>query len=145
MSALRSGARLLARRARGRRGQAAVEIALVMPVFILLLVSLVEVARVWNIQHSLAEAARQGARAASLANSAIDDDSVRATVEGILRAAAIDPGEATIAVVGAGGTPGSEASVALSYPYAMPLVHRLSAGAARGSLNLSASAVMRHE
>ena len=144
-SLTRGALRVLSRLARERRGQAAVEIALVMPVFILLLASLVQVARVWNVQHTLAEAARLGARAASLANTAIDEDSVRSTVGGTLRAAALDPDRATVTVVGVDAASGDQASVQIAYPYALPLMHRLSGGAARASLDLSASAVMRHE
>ena len=130
---------------RETRGQAAVEFALVLPVFLILIVSMVEMSRLWSVHHALAEAARQGARSASLANTAIGDDSVRSVIRGALRGAALNPSSATINLVGVSGPSGSLTRVELSYPHEISFLHRLSAGAAGGALNLSASAVMRHE
>jgi Flp pilus assembly protein TadG len=47
---------------RGERGAAAVEFALVLPVLILLILGLLEFGRLYNVQISLANAAREGAR-----------------------------------------------------------------------------------
>jgi Flp pilus assembly protein TadG len=53
------------RRLRGRersRGQALVEFALVLPVFVMLILGLLDFGRVMYIQHTLAEAAREATR-----------------------------------------------------------------------------------
>lgn len=54
---------------RGERGAAAVEFALVLPVLILLVFGLIEFSRVYNIQISLSNAAREGARTMAVENS----------------------------------------------------------------------------
>jgi Flp pilus assembly protein TadG len=127
------------------RGQAAVEFALVMPIFLLLLISTVEVSRLWNIHHALTEAARQGARSASLANPLIGTDSVRSTVRNALAGAALTPDLATIQLVGVDGPSGVMTQVQLSYPFELSFLHRLSAGVVGAEMDLSASVAMRHE
>jgi Flp pilus assembly protein TadG len=54
---------------RGERGAAAVEFALILPVLILLVLGLIEFSRVYNIQISLSNAAREGARTMAVENS----------------------------------------------------------------------------
>lgn len=46
----------------GERGAAAVEFALVLPVLVLLIMGLLEFSRLYNVQISLSNAAREGAR-----------------------------------------------------------------------------------
>ena len=47
-----------------RRGQAVVEFALVLPLILIMVISVFEFARAWNIQQVLTDAAREGARVA---------------------------------------------------------------------------------
>ena len=54
----------------GERGAAAVEFALILPVLILLVMGLIEYSRVFNIQISLSNAAREGARTMAIHNDA---------------------------------------------------------------------------
>ena len=141
----RKGAGRLFKRRLDDSGQAAVEFALVMPIFVLLLVSTVELSRLWNVHHALTEAARQGARSASLANPLIGEDSVRATIRHALEGAALSPALATIQLVGVNGPSGVMTRVQLTYPFQMSVLHRLSANAVGAELDLSASVAMRHE
>lgn len=60
----------LFRRNSDERGAAAVEFALVLPVLIILLLGMVEFARVFNVQISLSNAAREGARTMAIENDA---------------------------------------------------------------------------
>lgn len=53
---------------RGERGAAAVEFALVLPVLILLVLGVIEFSRVYNVQISLSNAAREGARTMAIHN-----------------------------------------------------------------------------
>ena len=57
------------RHRRGERGAAAVEFALVLPVLLLLVLGLIEFSRLYNIQISLSNAAREGARSMAIHNS----------------------------------------------------------------------------
>lgn len=52
----------------GERGAAAVEFALILPVLVLLVLGLVEFSRVYNVQISLSNAAREGARNMAIHN-----------------------------------------------------------------------------
>ena len=56
------------RTAKNERGAAAVEFALVLPVLIVLLLGMIEFSRVYNIQISLSNAAREGARTMAITN-----------------------------------------------------------------------------
>lgn len=70
----------------GERGAAAVEFALILPVLILLVMGLVEFSRVFNIQISLSNAAREGAR-----TMAIHNDAGMAATAAIAAAPSINP------------------------------------------------------
>jgi Flp pilus assembly protein TadG len=69
------------RAAKGRRGQALVEFALVIPAFLFLLCALIDVARFVYLNSTLSQAAREGARMGSVAASyrGSDDDGCGAT------------------------------------------------------------------
>jgi TadE-like protein len=62
------------------RGQAIVELALVLPIFLLLIFGLIDLGRTVFIYNSLAEASREGARWGSVQARAYDDAS-RTTIE----------------------------------------------------------------
>lgn len=65
----------LAKRTHIPRGQALVEFALVLPIFVLMIFGLVDLGRAVFINNSLAEAARDGARYGSVQARAFDDAS----------------------------------------------------------------------
>ncbi|MFC6356667.1 TadE/TadG family type IV pilus assembly protein [Luethyella okanaganae] len=54
----------------GERGAAAVEFALMLPVLLMLVLGLLEFSRVYNVQISLSNAAREGARVMAIHNDA---------------------------------------------------------------------------
>ncbi len=125
----------LARRAAGEHGQAAVELALVLPLVALLLLSLVQVGLVVCDQVLVIHAAREGARAA-----AVDPDP-QAARQAALRAAGLVAGRLTVEVDGRGGE-GSRVRVRVRYraPTDVPL-----AGGLLGDVTLEGSATMRVE
>jgi len=55
-----------ARRRRGRKGQALVEFALILPIFAMMIFGVIEFGRAFYTMHMLSNAAREGARTASL-------------------------------------------------------------------------------
>lgn len=73
------------------RGQALVEFALILPVFLLLVVGMLEFARAWNTYQVMVDAAREGARRAVLKNDIMDRDSVKAAMWRHLATAGYDP------------------------------------------------------
>ena len=87
--------RHVARAGTGAKGQALVELALVLPVILLLVVGMLEFSRAWNLHQALTDATREGARRAAVADTKMDvRDSVYAAVwRGIVQAG-YDPREA---------------------------------------------------
>lgn len=133
-----------ARRGAAEAGQAAAELALVLPVLLLLLLGIVEFARAWNVYQVLTAAAREGVRTAVLASPLVDEDSVRAVIFTALRTGALDPARATVRMSGTSAPSGFPAEVVLEYPVKL-MVMGLATGEAGASLSLSTSAVMRKE
>lgn len=101
------------RQRKGERGQATVEMALVLPILIWLLIGLVDVARMASafliVQHASREAVRLGITGAT-------DSQVAARA--VATSASLDPALLTIAVSPAGiRTTGSDITVTVSYKY----------------------------
>jgi Flp pilus assembly protein TadG len=127
-------------KARGRRGQAAVEFALVLPVLLLLIVGVLEFARAWNLHQTLTDAVREGARRALLAHDTDagvtareEADSVYAPIWRYLAQAGYDPQYASMGICNTPSTScgstsrplpesqfkesGSNITVTVSFPY----------------------------
>jgi len=77
----------------GRRGQAVVEFALILPLFMLLLFAAIEFGRAYYELHLLANAAREGSRAGSLLGQLEDD--VCARVDSFLTEVGLEGGWTT--------------------------------------------------
>jgi Flp pilus assembly protein TadG len=116
-------------------GQAAVELALVLPLVVLMLLLVVEVAMVGRDQVLVVHAAREAARAASVGES---DDEVRRAA---IRAGPLD-GDRLRLDVTRDAPSGGPVEVRVTYhrPTDLPLV-----GPLLPDLDLVAHAVMRHE
>jgi Flp pilus assembly protein TadG len=111
------------RSASKERGQALVEFALILPAILLLVVGMLEFARAWNLHQVMTDAAREGARRAVLANSVMDQDSVRAAMWRHLAQFGYDPGYSSV-MSGTTITPidsfkqsGANITIQLSLPY----------------------------
>ncbi|HLL69367.1 MAG TPA: TadE/TadG family type IV pilus assembly protein [Micromonosporaceae bacterium] len=70
MRGLSAGNRRGRRRGRGDRGAAAVELALTLPLLLLIVCGIIDFGRMFNAQITLTEAAREGARAAAVSGTA---------------------------------------------------------------------------
>jgi Flp pilus assembly protein TadG len=109
----------------GRRGQALVELALILPVILLLVVGMLEFARAWNLHQALTDATREGTRRAAVADPKMDiQDSVYAAVWRGLSAAGYDPGAAggsyNVTITSSGGEwkkSGDNVTVDVRFPY----------------------------
>jgi hypothetical protein len=122
-------------RAGGQRGQAAVELALVLPLLALLALALVQLALVVRDQIRVTFGAREAARQAAVDG---DEASVRRAVAASTR---LD-GQRLEIDVGDLGQPGSRVTVRVAYraPTDLPLVGRLV-----GDVHLEGAATMRVE
>jgi len=128
------------RRRGGRRtsrdpGQASVELALVLPVVVLLVLVVLQVGLVGRDVVRVTHASREAARAA-----AIDDDPGAAR-EAAIESSGLEPDRLEVTVIGRSG-PGSRVAVTVVYdaPTSVPLV-----GALVGGRTLRSSATMRVE
>lgn len=123
------------RRERGDGGQAAVELALVLPLVVVLLLSLVQLGLLVRDQILVVHAAREAAREAAV------DPAPEAPRKAAVASSTLAEARLTVSASGR-GAPGSRVKVEVSYraPTAVPLV-----GAAVGDLTLRASATMRVE
>ncbi|MCU1377664.1 MAG: hypothetical protein JWN29_647 [Acidimicrobiales bacterium] len=122
-------------RRRDEAGQAAVELALCLPLVAALALALLQVTLVVRDQVLLTHAAREAAREAAVS---ADAAAVRRAATSGAR---LDPGRLDIEVRGR-GAPGSRVTVVVGYrsPTAVPLV-----GALVGDVHLSSTATMRVE
>ncbi len=120
---------------RGERGQAAVELALALPLLALLALALLQVALVARDQVLLTHAAREAARESSVS---ADRGAAR---RGALSGSRLDADRLVVTSAGRGGV-GSRVTATLTYrsPTDVPLVGRLV-----GDVRLRASVTMRVE
>jgi Flp pilus assembly protein TadG len=103
----------VARKKDGRRGQATVEMALVLPILIWLLVGLVDIARMANVYLIIQNASREAVR---LGITGASDTQV--SQRAIQMATTLDATKLTVTVSPAGAkTTGSDITVAVSYRY----------------------------
>ncbi len=136
------------------RGQAMLEVALTLPLLLLVAVGIFEFGRAYQTWQILTNAAREGARIAVLPGT--DDDAVEARVHEYLEAGLIpDPDDAdvtidrdTTVVLGAGTASASRVDV--TYPFTFIVlqpVAQLVVGASTvgAPLTMSTSATMRNE
>jgi Flp pilus assembly protein TadG len=90
-----------------RKGQAIIEMALVLPVLLMVVLGIIEFGRAWNTKQVITEAAREGVRLAVVEDPNITQDSVRTTIRTLLGRSGIPPAATTISFddqpVAAGG------------------------------------------
>jgi Flp pilus assembly protein TadG len=142
----------MTRFARGRSGQSLVEFALVAVLLLVLVVGIVEFGRVWNMYQILANAAREGARLASLPAGFTTASAVTTRVQSYLGTGNVNPAKAVVTIGGAGvdGGTGTQVSVTVSYPFTFlylgPIVRLLNPGATAGAdVTITSQSVMRNE
>jgi Flp pilus assembly protein TadG len=124
------------------RGSMAVEFALVFPVLLLLLFSVIELGSAWYNRQLLVNASREGARMAALADGMGDNDVV-AQVRSILNSSGF-AGAANITSTGASGSPGTMVEVEITANLPLPVLGSLVPGV-DSSAHVTASTTMRHE
>lgn len=128
---------------RKQRGAAAVEFAVVAPIFILLLFGMIEYGRMVMVQQMLTNATREGARRAVLDGTTLAN--VRSTVQDYLSSGniTVNNGEITCVPDPSAASFGDPVTVSLTVPFSR--VSWLPAPLFLGSTNMTASSVMRRE
>lgn len=146
----------LSQRGRSQRGAALLEMALTLPLLLLVCVGILEFGRAYQTWQVITNAAREGARIAVLPG--MDDAAVRSRVQQYMTIGQLpQAASATIAIdrnqtVSVGGTDTASASqVIVNYPFdfvVLDPIARLATGqgsATPSTLNMVASATMRNE
>lgn len=116
---------------RSEHGAALVEMAILLPILVMLIFGLVTAARAYNAQITLTHATREGVRVL-----AVTGDQAEAEAATVSAATSLDP--ANLAVAAAECVPGDPTSVSASYPfdYSIPFV-------GSQTITLTSTAVMR--
>ena len=129
---------------RNRRAAAAVEFAVVAPVFFLLIFGMIEYGRMVMVQQVITNASREGARLAVLDGATFDE--IEDQVEEYLTSASIDPTNAVVEVLPdppTGAAFGEPITVTVSIPFSE--VSWLPSPMYLGGKTLTANTVMRRE
>ena len=134
----------------GSSGQALAEVAIALPILLLMLVGIFEFARAYQIQQVVVNAAREGARQGVLQT--VDVDSVTNVVNRYLAGGSISGATIVLTGVGAAAAAGDVTTVQVSVPYTFSLIGPLIRLATKdpgrtgpGDITLSSQATMRHE
>ncbi len=98
---------------RGERGAAAVEFALVLPVLLLLVLGMIEFSRVYNVQISLSNAAREGARSMAIHNNPTQARAAASLAAPSVTSPVLTTGNITVSPTDC--TAGSTATVTINY------------------------------
>jgi Flp pilus assembly protein TadG len=133
-------------------GQGLVEMALILPVLLLLILGTVECFRAFNLKHVITDAVREGARHAVVQDPSISADSVEGAILWALGSASIPAASTTISFdtvpppLGHWRETGAMQTVTVSVPYRFgflgPLVH---AATGADSIVISMRVSMRNE
>jgi Flp pilus assembly protein TadG len=113
---------MMRRQKHNDRGQAIVEFALVLPVFLLLVLGIVQFGRLYSNNETITNATRAGARVAAVSRTA--SDPVGATIQAVKNSAPnLDPSQVSVTVSPAPPWPqGSLVTVTATYPYSVDLL-----------------------
>lgn len=128
-----------------RRGQALVEFALIVPMFLMLVLGVYEFGRAWHVYQTITDAARDAARTAVLARPTITIDTVAAAANRVMAASALDTAGAIKTVTGF-KVAGGNSTVTISYPYQLRWIGGLLGwSGAYQSFNMNSSVTFRNE
>jgi len=137
--------RLAGRPGKREDGQSLVEFALVVPIFLLVLFSIVDFGMAFHAWITVTNSAREGARVGAVRASSADiEQRVRDT------ATSLDQANLSVGITNAGGLPGESVVVDVSYDYSLmtplaDLLNMVSGGTIPDTLNLDSTADMRLE
>ncbi len=129
---------------RCQQGVAAMEFALVLPLFLMLIFGVIDFGLAMYAKGLITTASQEGARFGAIYRlDSLTVGDIQTHVQGYLQAAGF-PAPVTVTVTGAGGSSGSPLSVRVDYAYRLQSLPELVAGLT-GDLALSAETVRRLE
>ena len=136
-------------RLRSERGQALVELGLVLPILLILVIGIIEFGRAWTAHQVITHAAREGCRRAVLFDPTVTKTQVEATIMNAIQSGGFNPATATITFpLGFKTGSGQETTCRVVLPYRFqflkPFVSILTTSA-DGTLPLTTETTMRNE
>jgi Flp pilus assembly protein TadG len=132
----------------GERGAAAVEFAILLPLFILFVWGAIEFGTAFYTKEILTNATREGARAGIVQQiPKLTQAQIQTIVQTYVASAGLQTASRlNTTAAGAGGAFPTALTVTSTYQYqAFPIVSMISAGMVPNQITLTASTVMRHE
>lgn len=102
-------------RSNNRRGTAAVEFAVIAPLFFLLILAMVEIARMFMVQHTLVNVSREGSRSAVVG--ATSEEDIKSLVAELLSEHGISGATVEVSPAPENAQPGDLVTVSVSVPY----------------------------
>jgi len=136
------------RRFRRREGgQAIVEFAVILPVFLLMVLGMIDLARAWNAKQVITDAAREGARWGVVREPPVDAAFINGVIADALNAAGFDASQATITLTpaDAAGARGTVFSVNVQYPYTFEFMGIFMSLVGGNTIQLESQIAMREE
>jgi len=128
------------------RGQALAEFALVLPLVLLFIAGITEMARAWNIKQVVTDAAREGARYTVVKDAAVDSNDVKAKIMERLALGSIETASITIGPSADWRQTGLPMTVTVATQFKMGLMGALLSWAGAPSVvTISTEATMRNE
>ena len=100
-----------------RRGQAAVEFALVLPFLLIMLVGIIEFGRAWNEHQVITDAAREAARKGAIADGTVTEAMIIQTATDAMERAGINTDSAVVVADNWDGDPNEPITVSIDLPY----------------------------
>ncbi|MCZ6801589.1 MAG: TadE/TadG family type IV pilus assembly protein [Nitrospirae bacterium] len=123
-------------------GVAAVEMALMLPILLLLVLGIVDFGLLMYQQQIVTNASREGARQGIvMATPRPTAGDITTVVNAYLTAAGLAPGSGSVTITGAGGASGTNLSVSLVYPYQFIVLDNFVPGLP-GTQNLNGNSTM---
>ena len=143
---------------RNEKGQALVELALLLPFIMMLVLGVLEIGRAWQHKQTLTDAAREGARLSVIDNDVVDQDSVTSLVRSMIASAGFDSSSSSLTIAwplgcrwpstcGTVTGRGQILAVELTQPHRFVAIHRLVqlATSSNGQMTFRSTSRMRVE
>lgn len=131
---------MVSKKLKNNRGQAIVELAILLPVLLLILMSIFEFGRVFNAYMIISHASREGARVGSVGGT---DTQIELAISNATPT--LDASNMTIFIVDSGGSRNRGDSITVSINYDVDLITPLIGNIVGNTIELGVSTVMRIE
>jgi hypothetical protein len=127
---------------KGTKASVVVEFALLLPLMVTLVFSIIELGSAWYFKQMMVNASREGARMGAMFEGGTNAEVV-AYVQNLLNESGF-PGDVSINATGAESGPGAQVQVQITGQHQLAVLGSLVPGCPE-SINLTATTIMRHE